>query len=59
MGDISAWLEFSRGPLFRASLAFMVLGLARHLAVSCWEMGLIIQRAGDRSAPWKQILKPQ
>ena len=51
-----AWLEWARGPVFWAALTFMILGLARHVAVTFWEIARIIHKAGDKSIPSRQVL---
>ncbi len=52
---MESWLEWSRGPLFRAALAFMLLGLARHVLLTLWEMSRVYRRAGDKTVPWKKL----
>ena len=52
---MEAWLEWARGPLFWAALTFAVLGLLRHLAITIWEIGRAVQRAGDRDLPYRQL----
>jgi nitrate reductase gamma subunit len=51
------WLEWARGPAFIFSFSFMILGLARHLALTLWEIGRVWQRAGDKSLPFRQIAR--
>jgi hypothetical protein len=34
----------------------MVLGLARHVAITAWEMARAIRRAGDKNIPSRQVL---
>ncbi|OFW41422.1 MAG: hypothetical protein A3J29_19195 [Acidobacteria bacterium RIFCSPLOWO2_12_FULL_67_14b] len=48
---MQAWIEWARGPVFIFSFSFMVLGLARHVALTVWEAGRTMRRAGDRSLP--------
>lgn len=45
-------LEFARGPLFRLSLAIMLLGLARILILDLWGAFEAYRRAGDKTLPW-------
>jgi nitrate reductase gamma subunit len=52
---MDAWLEWARGPCFRAALIFMILGLIRHVAVTLWEMGRVLHRAGDRTLPGRKL----
>lgn len=52
---MEAWLEWARGPAFYFSLAFMVLGLLRHAAITLWEMARVLRRAGDRALPVSQL----
>jgi hypothetical protein len=54
---MDGWLQVARGPLFYAALAFMLLGLARQLALTLWEAGRAYQRAGDRKIPTAQVAR--
>jgi nitrate reductase gamma subunit len=54
---MEAWLEWARGPAFIFSFCFMVLGLARHLALTLWEIFRSWRRAGDKDLPYRQILR--
>lgn len=49
------WINWARGPAFIFSFTFMILGLARHLAVTLWEIYRAWQRAGDKTLPLCQI----
>ncbi len=51
------WLEWARGPVFRACLLIMVLGLARVVALNAWAMLQLLRRssANGRSMPWREI----
>jgi nitrate reductase gamma subunit len=51
------WLDWARGPAFIFSFAFMILGLARHLAITLWEVYGAWRRAGDKTLPFKGILQ--
>jgi len=53
---MQTWLEWARGPLFWAALTFMVLGLARRVAITVWEMVRAYRRAGDKNIPSRQVL---
>ena len=53
---MEAWVELARGPIFRAALTFMVLGLIRHVVITVWEMNRIVRRAGDKSIPYRQVI---
>jgi len=48
---MQAWIEWARGPVFIFSFSFMVLGLARHVALTVWETRRTMRRAGDQSLP--------
>jgi len=48
---MNAWLHFARGPLFWTALAFMALGLVRHLGLTLWETARVYRRAGDKDIP--------
>jgi nitrate reductase gamma subunit len=50
-----AWLEWARGPAFVFCFSFMLLGLARHVVVTTWEIRRTLRRAGDPSLPLKAI----
>jgi len=45
-------LDLARGPLFRFSLAVMLLGLARVLALDLIAAWGAYRRAGDKTLPW-------
>jgi nitrate reductase gamma subunit len=42
--------------MFTAALAFMILGLARHLLVALWDMSQMFRRAGDKHIPTGQVV---
>lgn len=48
-------LNWARGPLFWAALAFMILGLLRHVLVTVWEVRRVTRRAGDKNVPYGKI----
>jgi nitrate reductase gamma subunit len=50
------WLQWARGPIFWAALTFMVVGLARHVAITAWGIARVICRAGDKRIPSRQVL---
>jgi nitrate reductase gamma subunit len=50
-----AWLEWARGPAFVFCFSFMLLGLARHVGVTVWEVVRTMRRAGDKSLPLAAI----
>lgn len=50
-------LEFARGPLFRFSLAIMLLGLLRVVVLDLTAAAGAYWRAGDKSLPWKLIIR--
>jgi nitrate reductase gamma subunit len=45
-------LDFARGPLFRFSLAVMLLGLVRIIALDLVAAYQAYRRAGDKKLPW-------
>jgi nitrate reductase gamma subunit len=51
------WLQIAKGPLFRFTLAILLLGLTRLVILSVWGIGAAIRAAGDRSVPYTQILR--
>jgi len=54
---MEAWLEWARGPLFRAAFVFMILGLIRHVVLTLWEVSAMMRRAGDKAFPFSRIAK--
>ncbi len=54
---MSELLEFARGPLFRFSLAIMLLGLARVIALDLIAAYRAYRRAGDKQLPWNFIVR--
>jgi nitrate reductase gamma subunit len=48
---MEVWLQWARGPLFWTALAFMILGLLRHLGLTVWEGAQAYRRAGDKVFP--------
>jgi nitrate reductase gamma subunit len=53
---METWLEWARGPAFYAALTFMVLGLARRLTMTVWELAWAWHRAGDKDIPSRRVL---
>jgi hypothetical protein len=53
---MTVWLAWLRGPLFWAALTFMVLGLARHVALTLGETVRVARRAGDKNFPYRRAL---
>ncbi len=49
------WLQWARGPAFIFALAFMILGLTRHVGLTLWEIYRSWRRAGDKALPYRQI----
>jgi len=49
---MEALLDFARGPLFRLSLAVMLLGLARIFILELFALWEAYRRAGDKTIPW-------
>jgi nitrate reductase gamma subunit len=52
---MDAWIEFARGPLFRASLTVLVLGLGYRIVLAMTNAAGAWRRAGDRALPWRAI----
>jgi len=52
---MDTWLEFARGPLFRFSLAVMLLGLARIILLDLTAAFVAYRKAGDKTLPWSYI----
>jgi len=48
-------LEFARGPLFRFSILFMILGLLRHLILTIIAITKGIRSAGDKNINYKNL----
>jgi len=51
------WLEWARGPVFRACFVIMVLGLARAVVLNTVSVASLIwkSRKNGRSVPWRRI----
>ena len=54
---MDTFLDFARGPLFRFSLAVMLLGLLRILVLDLIAIFTAYRRAGDTTLPWKFIIR--
>ena len=54
---MEAWLEWARGPMFCAALTFMVLGLARRVGITVWQIVRALRRAADKDIPSRQVLR--
>ena len=52
---METWLEWAKGPAFIGALSFMVLGLARHVVLTLWEVNRSMRRAGDKTISYQQI----
>jgi len=50
------WINLAHSPLFRFTLALLVLGLLRLAFLSIWEMASAAHQAGDRRIPYVRIL---
>ena len=51
------WLQWAMGPLFWTALAFMILGLLRHLGLATWEGAQAYRRAGDKLFPVGKLVE--
>jgi hypothetical protein len=54
--SIDGWIQWLRGPVFWAALAFLILGLGRHVAITAWAIARTYRRAGDKTIPVRQVL---
>lgn len=54
---METWIALARGPFFWAALAFMILGLARHVVVSLNDVARVRRRAGDPRLPYRRLIK--
>jgi nitrate reductase gamma subunit len=52
---MEAWIEFARGPLFRISVAVLVLGSAYRLVTTVVRTARAYRRAADRRLPWRDV----
>jgi nitrate reductase gamma subunit len=52
---MDTWIELARGPLFRLSLAVLVLGLGYRFGVAIAQVTAAWRRAGDRKVPTKEV----
>ncbi len=48
---MDVWLQWAMGPLFWTAMAFMVLGLVRHVGLTVWGSFRAYRRAGDKRFP--------
>jgi nitrate reductase gamma subunit len=51
------WLEWARGPAFIFSFTLMVLGLARNVFLTIFGIIRALNKAGDKTIPWKNVLR--
>ncbi len=54
---MDSMLEFARGPLFRLSLAVMLFGLVRIIALDLIAAISAYRQAGDKTLPWGFIVR--
>ena len=54
---MEALLDIARGPLFRFSLAVMLLGLLRVIVIDLTAAVSAYRRAGDKTLPWRLIIR--
>jgi len=54
---MEVWLKLAMGPLFWVAFTVMVLGLARHLALTLYESIRAYRRAGDKDIPTRRITR--
>ena len=54
---LETWIAFGAGPLFRAALALMVLGLLRVLFLSLAALVEAHRKSEDRVLPWREIAR--
>ena len=54
---METWLEWARGPIFRGALVFMILGLARHVALTIYQVYRAMARAGDKRLPYRALAR--
>lgn len=59
MNPMADWLEWARGPAFRACFLIMLLGLARVMALSVLNIVSMVHgsKKNKRDIPWKEIIK--
>lgn len=50
-------LDFVRGPLFRFSVAVLVLGLARNVILLVWGSVRAYRMTDDRNVPWRRAVR--
>ena len=48
-------LTWARGPMFWTAFTFMILGLLRHVVFTILETRRVMQRAGDKNVPYRQV----
>ena len=52
---MDTWIQWLRGPVFWAALTFMILGLARHIAMTVWGIARAARQAGDKTFPYRKV----
>jgi nitrate reductase gamma subunit len=50
-------LEFARGPLFIATVSFMVLGLLRHVILRTWGVIRTLRQTPHKNVPWGKVIR--
>lgn len=50
------WLDLARGPIFRFSFLFMILGLARYIFITIFGIIKSLRNAGDRRIQYGKVL---
>ena len=53
---MESWIEWAKGPVFLFAFSFMLLGLARHVVLTVWEVVIAMRRAGDKNIPYSRVL---
>jgi len=51
------WLEWARGPVFRLSIALMILGVLRLVLLNSVNIVNMLSRTRDRNIPWGTVLR--
>jgi len=54
---MDVWLQWAMGPLFWTALAFMILGLTRHVGLTLWEGTKAFRKAGDKAFPVGKLVR--
>jgi nitrate reductase gamma subunit len=56
-GQLVDWLEWARGPIFRLSIALMILGLLRLAVLNAANILSVLSHTRNKNIPWRTVLR--